>query len=142
MRRLWVLCFCLCLVSCESKYGDHPPQPTSGQILVNGQPVKGAMIIFHHVGDWGERTIVPQAWTDEDGRFVLSTYATNDGAPAGDYQVTVKWPAYRRKKIGPDKLGDRFAKPESSGLTARIVKGTNELPPFDLKANVFNLKED
>src|SRR5207244_8113837 len=86
MRRLWVLGLCLCLVSCSNKkYGDHPPYPTSGQVLVNGQPAKEAMVVFHHQGEWGERSIVPQGWTDEEGRFVLSTYDMNDGAPAGDY---------------------------------------------------------
>src|SRR2546421_6021426 len=85
MRRLWILGLCLCLVSCSSskKYGDHPPYPTSGQVLVNGQPAKEAVVVFHHVGKWGERSIVPQGWTDEEGRFVLSTYDVNDGAPAG-----------------------------------------------------------
>jgi|SRR5207302_5781802 len=142
MRRLWSLCFCLCLVACDSnkKYGEHPPYPTSGQVLVNGQPAKEAMVVFHHVDKWGDKSIVPQAWTNEDGRFVLATYGTADGAPEGDYRVVVIWPAYRRKSLGPDKLGEKFSKPETSGLTAHVNKGKNELPPFDLKATVIDVK--
>ena len=138
MRRLSGLCCCLCLASCSSKdYGDHPPYPVSGQVLVNGQPANGARVVFHHLDGWGEKSIVPQAVTGEDGRFVLSTYGTGDGAPAGDYRVVVAWPAYRRgRNVGPDRLMGKFAKPETSGMKAHIEPGPNELPPFDLKATV------
>ncbi|HMC90609.1 MAG TPA: hypothetical protein VKI17_13725 [Gemmataceae bacterium] len=143
MRRLWVLGLCLCLISCSSKkYGDHPPYPTSGQVLVNGQPAKEAVVILYHRGNWGERSIVPQGWTDEEGRFVLSTYDVNDGAPAGDYQVEIFWPAYRRKDMGPDKLGEKFANHETSGLKAHVEPGTNELPPFELQAKLVDVKVD
>ena len=82
MRRLWILGLCLCLVSCSNKkYGDHPPYPTSGQVLVNGQPAKEAMVVFHHQGEWGERSIVPQGWTDEEGRFVITNYETGPAGP-------------------------------------------------------------
>jgi hypothetical protein len=141
VRRFFVFCCCLGLASCENKYGDHPPYPASGQVLVNGQPAKGVQVVLHHIDNWGERTIVPQGWTDEEGRFVLSTYAADDGAPAGDYRVAIEWPAWRTKKIGPDKFGGRFAKPDTSGLTAHIEKGKNELPPFDLKVKVLEFKK-
>ena len=48
----------------------------------NGQPANGARVVFHHVDGWGEKSIVPQGVTGEDGRFVLSTYGTGDGALA------------------------------------------------------------
>jgi hypothetical protein len=141
MKRLPALCLCLCLASCASRYGDHPPYKTSGQILVNGRPASGARVVFHHVGDWGEKSIVPQGQTDEDGRFTLSMYDLGDGAPAGDYRVVVEWPAYRRgKNVGPDKLGGKFAKPDSSGLTAHVEQGTNQLPPFELRAKLVEVE--
>jgi hypothetical protein len=143
MRYWWCLFLCLGLTSCANKkYGDHPPHPTSGQVLVNGQPAKEALVVFHHIGDWGERSIVPQATTDEDGRFALSTYAMEDGAPAGDYRVSVIWPSYRRKTMGPDLLAGKYEKPESSGLTAHIEKGKNVLPPFQLSADLSKVKAD
>jgi hypothetical protein len=90
-------------------------------------------VVFYHQGDWGEKSIVPQAMTGEDGRFVLSTYGTGDGAPAGDYTVTVQWPAYRRgRNIGPDRLEGRFSRPDSSGLTVHVAEGPNDLPLIDL----------
>ena len=143
MRRVLSLCCCLSLVACgPDRYGGHPPYPTSGQVLVNGQPAADALVIFHHVEDWGTRSIVPQAWTDSDGRFALSTYAMDDGAPAGDYRVVVEWPAYHSgRNIGPDKLGGKFAKPETSELRAHVDKGPNELPPFDLKATLVKTEQ-
>lgn len=135
MRRLCVFCFCLCLASCSSKYGDHPPYPTSGQILVDGQPApKGLQVTFYHEGDWGEKTIgPPTALTDDQGKFELETYSNKDGAPVGDYKVTVEWPAWRRgRDRGPDKFGDKYAKKETSGLTAHVEKKKNQLPPFEL----------
>jgi hypothetical protein len=102
--------------------------------LVNGQPAsKGAQVVLYHEGDWGERAIVPMGMTDHEGKFEMETYAVKDGAPAGDYKVTIEWPAWRRgKKVAPDKLGGKYAKPETSGLTAHVNKGTNQLPPFEL----------
>ena len=143
MRRILALCCCLCLVSCgPDKYGGHPPFPTTGVVLVNGQPAADALVVFHHLEDWGTRSIVPQAWTDSDGRFVLSTYAMEDGAPAGDYRVVVEWPAYHSgRNIGPDRLGGKFATPKTSTLQAHVDKGTNELPPFDLKATLVKVDQ-
>lgn len=142
MRRLCGFCLCLCLTSCgNSKHGDHPPYPVSGQVLVNGQPAKGLRVVFFHEGDWGERAIVPQAWTDDNGQFVLETYGVKDGAPAGEYRVTAEWPAYRRgKNWGPDKLGGKYAKPETTGLTAHVEKGSNKLEPFALTINAAQVK--
>jgi hypothetical protein len=137
MRRVWIFCLCLGLASCSGNpYGDHPPYPVSGQVLVNGQPAKGVRVTFFHSGDWGERAIVPQSWTDDQGRFELATYGVKDGAPAGDYRVTAEWPAYRHgKSWGPDKFGGRYTKPETSGLTAHVDKGGNKLEPFALQVS-------
>ncbi len=35
----------------------------------------------------------PYAWTDADGSFSLSTQSDRDGAPLGEYHVTVEWRA-------------------------------------------------
>jgi hypothetical protein len=110
--------------------------------MVNGEPAKAAMVVFYHLDDWGEKSIVPQALTNDDGRFVLSTYDVQDGAPAGDYRVTVEWPASLGKNPGPDKLGGKYAKRETSGLTARVEKKTNVLPPFELKGDPAKIKAE
>jgi hypothetical protein len=142
MRRSWLLALFLCAVACgRNPYGDHPPHPVSGRVLVNGKPADGADVTFYHVDDWGPKTIVPVARTDEEGRFALSTYDPEDGAPVGGYQVEITWPAYRHgRDIGPDRLGNKYAKRGTSGLTASIDEHTRELPPFDLKADLSKVK--
>jgi hypothetical protein len=141
MQRCLGFGLCLCLVSCSgSKYGDHPPYPVSGQVLVNGQPAQGAAVVLRHIDDWGEKTIVPIGWTDEEGRFDLSTYAVKDGAPAGEYKVEIAWPAYKKgRNIGPDKLGGKFSNPDKSGLTVRVQEKTNVLAPFELNVELVDV---
>jgi hypothetical protein len=146
MRRLWCLSLCACAVSCGSKldYGSHPPHPVSGQILVNGQPADDANIVLYHVGAWEGRSAVPYAFTDEEGRFKLSTYGTDDGAPNGEYQVEVTWPAYRNgRNIGPDRLDRKYENHKTNGLkVVTIEENTRELPPIELKADLSKVKSD
>jgi hypothetical protein len=144
MRRFWCLPLCLCALSCRGNpYGDHPPHPVSGRILVNGKPANNADITFYHSGDWGEKTIIPVSRTEEDGTFVLSTYSADDGAPNGTYKVEIIWPAYRHgRDIGPDLLAGKYAKRDTSGLTVTIDDSTAQLPPFELKADLSKVKVD
>jgi len=141
MKRAWCLLICCCSISCAAnRHADHAAHPVSGRILVNGQPADGADITFYHAGDWGKDTIIPIARTGEDGTFALSTYGTKDGAPVGEYEVEITWPAYRHgREIGPDKLGGKF-KRAISGLKSSIQADTTELPPFELKADLSKVK--
>lgn len=74
-----------------------PVHPTAGKIASKGQPVKNAIVRFHPVdpksveipaGKKGP-IIVLTTSTNADGEFVMSTYYTGDGIPAGTYTVTV-----------------------------------------------------
>jgi 5-hydroxyisourate hydrolase-like protein (transthyretin family) len=141
MRRSLAILACLFLTSCSGNpYGDHPPHPVSGTLLVNGKPADGAEIVLIHLGDWG-RYVVPKATTDEEGRFTLSTYGMEDGAPVGEYEVEITWPAFRRgKNVGPDRLGGKFTDHKTSGVKAKIEETTTELP-LSLKATVAQAKD-
>jgi len=66
-----------------------------------------------------------------DGAFRLSTYDPNDGAPAGEYYVSVIWPTDGRED--EDKLNGRYRDPKTSQLTATVKEGSNELKAFRLK---------
>ena len=64
------------------------------------------------------------------GACVLSTYKAFDGVPEGEYTVTVTWQEPRFDETGrptPNKLPERYAKPESSPLKATIRSGSNTL---------------
>jgi hypothetical protein len=72
--------------------------PSSGRVTLDGQPLAGATVTFHPAD--GKKTS-PRAsgLTGDDGTFVLSTYGKADGAPIGEYVVTI---ALEKKGAGPD----------------------------------------
>lgn len=80
---------------------------------------------------------LPRATCDEQGKFQLSTYDTSDGAPAGEFDVTIVY--YEPKRTsdgvvpGPNVLEERFSKVGESGLKATIVAGqSNDLGVFEV----------
>jgi hypothetical protein len=143
MRLLCCSVMLVSLCSCNSnEYGDHPPYPASGKVLINGQPVKGLRVTLFPQSFSSERTIMPLGFTREDGSFDLSTYGPNDGAPAGDYRVTVYWPAFHRpRQKAPDLLADRYSKPESSPLMTHVDKGNNVLKTIEIEIDPDIIKK-
>jgi hypothetical protein len=131
--RYAIFALALLAVSCGRDYGGRPPFPASGQVLVNGEPAKGALVVLYD-GPLTPDRPAPQGTTGDDGTFVLSTYDPKDGAPAGDYKVSITWRTGRREGA-PDRLNRAYTNAETSGLTAKIEKKTNVLPPFELKVD-------
>jgi hypothetical protein len=111
--------------------------PVSGKVLFEGKPAARAIVKFYAVDaaeKQGGQAVVPQGIVGEDGSFRLTTYRSEDGAPAGKYNVSVFW-------ANPSKGGDDYDKPliparylnaETSGLTAVVEERATELPPFQL----------
>ncbi|PQO46810.1 hypothetical protein [Blastopirellula marina] len=110
--------------------------PTSGSLLINGEPATGAIVGLHPLqGDVDERGAIPAGKVKEDGTFVVSTYGVEDGAPAGEFAVTVFWPQFPgRDDPGEDRLRGKYALPTSPVTKVTIGKGENQLEPLDLKA--------
>jgi hypothetical protein len=65
--------------------GRPPVAPTAGVVTHDGQPLSGANVVF--LPKTGTHTAF--ATTDDEGRFQLTTFDENDGAVAGEYDVTV-----------------------------------------------------
>jgi hypothetical protein len=126
-------------LSCAND-GRRPVFPVRGQVLYEDKPTPGALVIFHPLNDPDPRAPRPVARVGADGRFAPTTYRAEDGAPAGEYAVTVAWVkevdnqnAPREEQREPrNLLPDRYGKPETSGLHVHIQRGPNELPPFRL----------
>ena len=113
--------------------GNPPPQPTRGQLFINGVAAKGATVAFHPLGgDFDQRGTCPSARVAEDGSFMLSTYASKDGVPTGEYAVTVLWPFQPDNPESPDRLGRQYCNPTKSPLRVTIKEGENQLEPFRL----------
>ena len=127
----------LALVGCGSS--QNPVHPVRGKVLFEGKPVPHALVVLHPTEDAGGHAPRPRAQVGEDGSFSVGTFAGNDGAPAGDYAVTVQWFLTSAKKgVDSDapptnRLPVRYAAASTSGLRVRIEPGDNELPPLHLK---------
>jgi hypothetical protein len=125
------------LVGC-TKRGWLETYPVKGSVLVDGQPAKDAMITFHPKQMTGDRPYLPTAQTNENGEFSIGTFAAGDGAPSGEYEITIVWPV-RRNPVSTlwegDKLNGRYAKKGKTTLRATVEKQPLQLPPFELTAD-------
>jgi hypothetical protein len=120
--------------------GRRPVFPVRGRVLFEDKPTPGALVLFHPLNDPDPRAPRPVARVAADGSFAPTTYRTDDGAPAGEYAVTVTWVNERDNQSAPKEeqreprnlLPDRYGKPETSGLRVQIKEEPNDLPPFRL----------
>jgi hypothetical protein len=110
---------------------QKPVHPVKGKLTVAGKPAGGAFVLLVPVKEAAENPDPrPRATTAEDGTFALSTYGENDGAPVGEYIVTVYW---EDTDTQADKLKERYRNAANSKLRATVKEGSNDLPPLDLK---------
>ena len=136
---LFVLALAALCPAC-AKSGRQPVYPVRGQVLVRGRPAAWAQVTFHPLDDGGPDAVRPVGHVDQQGRFRLTTYADGDGAPAGEYRVTVQWFLATRARGGDEYrsvnyLPARYGRAETSGLRATVTPGANDLPAIELKAN-------
>ena len=124
-----------------------PPEtavhPARGSALFRGKPISGGAIYLHPVLSASQAVPKPHARVAPDGTFQLSTYREHDGAPPGEYAVTVSWRVPANKQSadelkeedwdqGREQLPARYQDPQKSGLRVTIQPGQNELPPLRL----------
>jgi len=115
--------------------------PVQGKVLVGGAPAGGARVVFYPQSDELKKPgmPVPEGMTDNQGIFKLRSYEPNDGAPEGEFKVSVVW--FEPRKDGTiedspsakDRLGGRYSNPQKSNLTAKVEKGGGEIPPFEIQ---------
>ena len=134
------------VVGCVDRPGPDmkPVVPVHGRVLVKDQPAVGAVVMFHplplEVGRFD--TIRSRGTADADGRFQLTTYNTNDGAPEGKYAVTVYWPGKRTSRpdpndensdLPPDQLGLRYNDPAKTSLNVIVQGPATQLKTMELQ---------
>jgi len=103
----------------------------AGKMTMDGKPLSGATVTFHSLNAITEKYVhVCDGLTDDSGRFNVTTYAKFDGAPAGEYVVTVvkTGKGYYDGEI-PDKtqLPEKYATPTTTPLKITIKEGTNDV---------------
>jgi hypothetical protein len=126
--------------ACSKDDGRVKVYPVNGKVLVGGQPAARARVVFYPVAEELKKPgmPIPDGTTDNEGNFKLRSYDPGDGAPEGDYKVSVIWldvpeGAEENPLSAKDRLGGRYANPQKSNLTATVPKGGGEIPPFELQ---------
>jgi hypothetical protein len=120
--------------------GKLPLFPVTGKLMLDGQPMAGATILFFPTTAFpaGAAKQRPRAIVDTDGTFHVSTYANDDGAPAGDYKVTVSWKGdltgVTSEQAGdlPEKAPTTVQEANSTRLRMKVTETENVLPAWDL----------
>lgn len=134
---------CMLCSGCGGDDWQASTYPASGQISINGQPPAGAVVELHAVGEVPDaRNSRPWAVVQDDGSFTLTTYEAGDGAPVGEYAVTVRWPPDVSQPSLADRLGGAYATTERSRWNVTISNGDNALAPIEIDDAKVQSKED
>ena len=139
-------CLCVALAAgilfvlgCQKDDGRLKAYPVHGKVTVDGKPTKGIYVFFSPKTPPETHGIFPNAITDENGEYWVSTYDANDGAPPGDYAVTAAWPMGEGLQVrsdGPDHLRGRYSDPAKPIREITVKEATkaapNEVPLLEL----------
>jgi len=111
--------------------------PADGAIEFRGQPIAGAFVALHPKDGASNGAPSPRATVGADGKFTLSTYDGQDGAPEGEYVLTVQWykPIRQDGEVvgGPNVLPRKYSLAQTSDVRVQIAAGENHLQPIQLR---------
>jgi hypothetical protein len=119
------------------QFESRPTFPVQGSVLIEGKPAEGVQVFFHPRD--ASQGGIPRGVTGKDGCFHLRTYHDGDGAPAGEYTVTLYWPGPYQSKLAaedqlpPDRLDERFLNPKNSPFRASVGASPSVIPPFEVQ---------
>lgn len=111
--------------------------PVSGSVTSKGKPAAGMRVKFHPQFDIGKVKFTPYGETGPEGKYVLNTGAPGNGAPVGDYIVTIEKPRVGTDEHGleseVDDLKGKYSDPQKSQFKVSVKGGDNVIPPFDIE---------
>ncbi len=123
-----------------ARCGNSGPKlyPVTGTIKVDGKPAGDALVFLHRQGRDNPNEPVPYGKCGPDGTFTVTTSKEGDGAPPGEYVLTVVWPDMSKAPDGngerPDLLRGTYSKAAQSALKATVEAKSNVLPEFTITA--------
>ena len=136
-RRLLVgLLVCFFWAGCKSGPVRPVCHPAHGRVMFDNRPLAEAQLVFHPVV--GSVVPLPTAITRSDGAFDVTTWADNDGAPVGEYRVTIVLKELvmlgeEKVRSGRNLLPIIYSDNKRSPLKCIIKEGDNTIPVFELK---------
>lgn len=121
--------------------GETGPQcfPVRGEVRLDKQPLAEAMIVFHPLDSDEPEMQKPLAYSDHEGNFEVTTNQPQDGAPPGEYAITVELRELKQDgdvmiRDGRNLLPERYRDPAKSGLRFVVEAEPNEVPVIDLES--------
>ncbi len=131
----------LCLAGCSGETERLPVHPAHGTLTISGEPAPKAMVVLRAAGapDPKRKELTPHGEVGADGKFRIGTYTSDDGAPAGNYFITITWPQSLKDPLTgddvvEDRLLGRFDTPEKTGIKVTIKEGENKLDPIVIES--------
>ncbi|MBI3822329.1 MAG: hypothetical protein HY289_06580 [Planctomycetes bacterium] len=125
-----------CLAGCSrSALATHPVR---GQVYYRDKPLAEALIVFHALDASDHAANKPIAYTDSEGKFTLTTMKPGDGAPAGEYAITVDLReavlvGEEKTRSGKSLLPERYRNVQKAVFKFRVEPGENIVPRLDVK---------
>lgn len=135
MRAL-ILLSAFVLAGCSGRSDRVAVAPVRGAVKVGGKPAQGVRVFLVPRSAPGVPDIPanPRGVTGPDGQFSLTTFAADDGAAAGTYQVVLFWPAEVEEgaeESDVDRLNGWYDAAHSQ-VTATVGDGPTDLPPIEV----------
>ena len=129
-------------VGCGPDNRRIPVQPVDGQVIYDGKPAAGVQVYLYPTNAPMPPAIPanPHAVTGADGRFKVTTYDADDGAPEGEYMVILFWPKETKENEEEEGDSDRFLGwygPKQSKLKVTVKSGLNSIPAFNLPRVIY-----
>jgi len=130
--------------------GKPPTVPATGKVMFKKTtPAVDALVVFHPADPTVEKRIggKPFAKVKADGTFAMTTFAPDDGAPEGDYGVTIEWrgkPKDSKNSLGIEGgavggtgglslLNPKFSDPKNPAFKATVKKGEKNEFVFEVE---------
>jgi hypothetical protein len=130
----WLLLALGGAVGC-GKPGAAATAPAGGVVLFNGEPATDVRVIFTPENG---RPAIGQ--TDEQGRFVLTTFQRDDGAVPGKHKATISdrkrnWlPDPKTNKVEPGRFPESYQRASTSPWTFEVKSGEDNFFTLDMKS--------
>lgn len=135
MSLFQAILWCVVLATLPGCQEAPPPQAfrVEGRLFIDDNLASNACLAFHPVDHEKSHGRCPVAMTKQDGSFELTTYALNDGAPEGDYTVTMTWlndsilvdECEGLDLLQHDRLRGKYADPQTSPLQVTVLPQEN-----------------
>ena len=136
-RTIGLLIFLMLMSGCGKDKIVIPTHQVSGRVLYNNVGAEGVTVYLGPIDAPGVPDIPsnPHGITDKQGRFTISTYGEDDGAPIGKYQMMMIWADHDSKEESQTDKFFAWFDAVNSKIMVEIKDGENKIP--DIKVPVI-----